>query len=511
MNETQLRNVLLIRSIDEGDKSFDVLSQAERSEATAAAAANAGTIDQLSGPSLPTAAERLLARRAELLLEKLQARAPVITHVLELDDSARWFAPALLAVAFLFGALMSALDGSQRIDVLAFPLLGLIGWNFAVYASLIAARLRRRRKRPRRSPWFASLYARAVRTRSAALLKNSSLFNVPLAESLQRFAGEWFSISQPGLWLRAERLFHAGAVCLALGLIAGLYTRGLVLRYDAGWESTFLDVEQVRVLLEIVYGPASWLSGIPLPASEELAGLRWSDGAQLSAAPWIHLIALTAVLYIVLPRLLLMAASSAALWRFRRNPEPPASFLPYARAILLETGRVRGLSAAVTVYAFQPSRDALAGLGALLTDALGAQVSVEVRTTVAYGEEDAFIEGLRSRQPAAADCHVLLMSLSATPERENHGAMIAALRRALSKQPAGLLVLIDASSYAARLAEDPAFAGRVEERTRSWREFSAAQGQPATVIDLSRLRAGEEPDRRERDHIRETLQQPVRV
>ena len=41
--------------------------------------------------------------------------------------------------------------------------------------------------------------------------------------------------------LRAETALHAGAAALALGLVAGLYVRGLVLDYRAGWESTFLD------------------------------------------------------------------------------------------------------------------------------------------------------------------------------------------------------------------------------------------------------------------------------
>ena len=41
--------------------------------------------------------------------------------------------------------------------------------------------------------------------------------------------------------LRAETPLHVGAAALALGLVAGLYVRGLVLDYRVGWESTFLD------------------------------------------------------------------------------------------------------------------------------------------------------------------------------------------------------------------------------------------------------------------------------
>jgi hypothetical protein len=508
MHEAALRNVLLIRAIDEGDKAGEVLSVAERSTATKNAAQSAGEIPNgLAGQSLPVPAERLLVRRAELLMTTLQARSPVITHVLDLIAGASWLAPVLLVVAFACGVGMSALDGRHQIDILAFPLLGLIAWNLAVYLTLIVAALRKRKQHTGGST-LSTLYARWIRERTDALLRQSSRFNVPLAEAMQRFAQEWVSIMRPGLLLRAQRLFHVCAVMLAFGLITGLYARGLVLRYDAGWESTFLDAAGVRALIGLLYGPASWLSGIDLPSVAQLQTLRWKDnGTGASAAPWIHLIALTTVLYIVLPRLLCVVLTTVALWRFKRSPPLPAAFMPYARAILLETGRVRGLTAAVVTYAYQPARDALAGLKALLTDALGSDVTVEHRASVAYGDEDTFSVRLRADPLKQADCQVLLMNMSATPETENHGAMIATMRRALAKQPEGFLVVVDASAYIAKLGADPSLAGRVAERTRTWQEFASAHGQASCVVDLSRLRVGETADPSARDTVRAALQQ----
>jgi hypothetical protein len=505
MHAAALRKVLLIRSIDEGDKAFEVLSLAERTEATQRAAQESPVIPQaLAGTSLPAAAERLLERRADLLFDKLQTRSPVVVRVLELAGGVSWLGLAVLAVAFVCGLGMSALDGRQRIDLLAFPLVGLLAWNLVVYLALLASWLRPRAARTPGASWLSGSYARWIRGRADALLRQTSRFNVPLAEAMQRFATDWATVSRPLLLLRAQRLFHAGAAMLALGLITGMYVRGLVLRYAAGWESTFLDAAQVHGLIGVLYGPASALSGIALPSAAELSALRWGAAAGgAPAASWIHLIALTTLLYLVLPRLLAVLLTSAALWRAERKPALPAAFAGYARSLLRETGRVSSLRAQVVTYAVDPSRDALAGLSVLLADALGGEVQAEVGARVAYGEEDEFIERVREQELPAADCQVLLMSLSATPESENHGVMIDALQR---RRGPGFVLVVDASAYAARMGGDPALAGRVAERARSWREFAAARGQAACIADLSRLRAGDMPDPAARRDVREALQ-----
>jgi hypothetical protein len=492
MHERSLRAVLLIRSIDEGDQAGEVLSPAERAEATSVAAQQTGAISQgLAGPTLPPNAEKLIVRRAELLVTKLRTRAPVVNNLLSLVGGASWIGPAVLAIAFAFGIGMSALDGHQRIDVLAFPLLSLIAWNLLVYVVAIVAMLRPARSDRASGSMLSSSYARWIRNRADALLRRSSHFNAPLAAAMQRFAEEWASIARPLLSLRAQRLFHFGAALLALGLVTGLYVRGLVFRYDAGWDSTFLDPTAVRTVLSALYGPASQLSGIELPDAAQVEALRWSEGrGGAPAGPFIHLIALTAVLYIVLPRLLLVLLTSLRFWRMRLRPPLPASFMPYARALLRETGSVSGLLASVVTYAYAPSREALGGLSALLSDALGGEVKVDVRASVAYGEEDAFVERLRKEPLPAADCHLLLMSLAATPEAENHGAMVDAMQRALGRRKANFLLVVDESSYAARMNVEASLATRVAQRARTWREFATARNQTACIVDLTRVRAG---------------------
>jgi hypothetical protein len=518
MHERALRTVLLIQAIDESDPEGEVLPLAEREEATRVAAQRAaGTRDGNGhGGALPRSAERLLVARAEYLLPRLAARAPVVAHMLSLARGGSWLAPLMLAIAFASGVSLSALDGSRRIDLLAFPLLALIAWNALVYVVLIVAALRRRGPGAVERAWLPRLYERWLRGRAEALQRRSSRFNQPLSAALSRFARDVSAVARPLLVLRGRRLFHLCAALVALGLIAGLYVRGIVLRYDAGWDSTFLAPGGVRVLLHALYGPASALSGIALPDSlPAIEALRWQGGAAgVPAAPWIHVIALTAVLYIVLPRSAAAVWASAQLFRQARRPTLPASLLPYARAIARQGGGAARLSARVTSYAYEPGPDSLAGLSALLSDALSGEVALERTASVTYGGEDAFAARLHDAAGAnaAADCHVLLMSLAATPEAENHGRMLDALRRELAgrQRRSALLVMIDEAPYAARMRGDASFERRMDERRAAWREFVARHGLEACIADLSSVHAGQQVAQAERDGVLTAMQWPAR-
>ena len=106
-----------------------------------------------------------------------------------------------------------------------------------------------------------------------------------------------------------ERVFHFAAAALALGLVAGFYVRGVGLEYRAGWESTFLGPTQVRQVVRLLYGPASLLTGLALPSSPAaIEALHWRGGAGGGpAAQWIHLMAATALIFVIVPRVLLGA------------------------------------------------------------------------------------------------------------------------------------------------------------------------------------------------------------
>jgi hypothetical protein len=144
---------------------------------------------------------------------------------------------------------------------------------------------------------------------------------------------------------RARRLLHLSAVLAALGLVVGYYLRGFVLRSAAGWEGGgAIGPETAHALLTVLYGPASLLAGISIPAADGMAALRWSAPSLSGVgepAMWVHLIALTAGLYIILPRLILTVLSALRLWRLSRRLVVPPAVSGYLQT-LIATARSGG-------------------------------------------------------------------------------------------------------------------------------------------------------------------------
>jgi hypothetical protein len=500
MNQRALRTVLLIQAIEETDRAGEVIPLADRADASRA------VIRAEAQPSavLTRDSETFLVKRAERLFERLRTRSPAVSHILNLAGGITWLGRFVLLLAFAAGMSLSALDGSQRINILAFPLIGLIAWNLLVYVLLVVTWVRHR-GHPPASFWSATMYERWIAGRIESLMRHSTRFNVPLSTGLRRFAAEWGVLSQPILLLRAKRLLHLAAALAAIGLIIGLYVRGVVLRYEAGWESTFLGPASAHALLSVLYGPASALSGIALSVGD-IAELRWTGtGGGGDAAPWIHLIAITAVLYIVLPRLLLAAAAAFGLWRFSRRPPVPPSLLGYARTLLMGVGTgTVAETASVVPYAYEPKAPSIAGLESLLTATLGGSLKVEVQEPVRYGDEETVAVRLAK---TGARWHVILMTLASTPEVENHGAFLGAWRDWLAKNAASipLLILIDEGPYAARMRGEAAFEQRIQERRSLWREFITGYGLRAVFADLIQIKPGAASEINARDEARAAL------
>ena len=70
------------------------------------------------------------------------------------------------------------------------------------------------------------------------------------APAWNRFFADWTVLGLPLNSARMALVLHFSAAALALGLMAGLYLRGLVLDYRAGWQSTFLQAPAVQALLD---------------------------------------------------------------------------------------------------------------------------------------------------------------------------------------------------------------------------------------------------------------------
>jgi hypothetical protein len=511
----QLRTVLLVKAIEEHDPGGDVLPFADRGNATLTAlrGMSPGEIGRGSASALSKPAETVLLRRAAELSAGLAERFPVVRRVARSPGAVFGAARALLVLALAAGAFLSMLDGSRRIDIVAFPLLGLIAWNLVTYVVLLLVTLRGRRLDGEGAPLLASLYGRWVRWRTRSRLHNAAAFHAPLARGLAAFASEWASVAQPQLLRRARALLHVCAATVALGLVAGLYVRGLVLRYEAGWESTFLTPEQVLALLRLLYGPAAALSGIALPANAaDVDALRWTAAGGVDAATWIHLIALTAVLYVVVPRIVLALAAGASSWiAGRALPHPPA-LIAYGRNVLGGIGAPAGEGIVrVTPYSYTPTREATMGLTRVLSAALGGGVRLDLAEEVRYGGEDFFLHRLTEGLAGTSDFEVLAFNLSSTPERENHGEMLETLRDARRRIPGAppVLVIVDESAFAARMRGDRSFESRLQERRTAWIDFVRRYGVGVCCIDLAREATTEPTDAEQAACVRATLFAPT--
>ena len=462
MREEELRTVLLVKAVEEADSAGRIVPPADR-----------GGDD-----------DKLLVARARALLAQLSVRHPVLQGVHGLAGGASWTAWVIVALGLLVGVALSALDGTRRINIIAFPLLALVAWNLLVYVSLVVRALAARRAGTLRHRLLPRVLAEASGRAVAALATRSRAFDALLGEALARFTREWLEASKPLLLARAVRAFHVGAAAVGVGLIAGLYLRGIGLDYQAGWSSTFLDATQAHRVASIVYAPASWASGIALPDAARFEALRWEGGGGEGAARWIHLLAVTALIFVVVPRLLLALFATFSVMRLQARAPRPAWLPAYFRSVFGSVvGSIERGVALVAPYGYEPDPQALERLRAWLPEVVGASLPVDLRASVSHGGEDAFLESFADRGGGIADVVVVLFNMASTPEDENHGVLLAGARDRLARDrpQAQLVVAVDESPYAARMGEDSA---RVAERREAWRTFVAARGLEARFVKL---------------------------
>jgi hypothetical protein len=496
MREAQLRDVLLVKALEETPGMEALISESDRRAATREArrnvgdAANADLENRASG--LSRRAQRMLAVRAELLLTPLARSHPFIGKLSQFAQSSALLRWALIVASAVFGGALSMLDGTKHIDLLSLPTFGLIAWNLLVYAAIAAGALRSRERKRVRGAFLPGLVAASVLRKVRRFVTASGDYSAALAEALDRFVREWLEVSRPLLLARATRLFHLCAAAAGVGLICALYLRSLTIDYSAGWESTFLDPADVYRLVSIVYGPASAVTGIPVPDASHLAAIRWENGGGGErAAYWIHLLAASVALFIVAPRLALAALSTLSIWRRASNATLPMSLGAY----FAETfGAAAGPDAVTVVpYGYEPTEAALDELRRRLVAAAGGGTAFVFVAPVGYGDESELLRDVaHDRQ---GELLILLLNLAATPEEENHGSAIdRVLRSGAAAGPRKALVVIDEQPYAARMLAQGGAAERMTERRRLWAEFVERRGAVACFIDLVSESAGHPAD-----------------
>ena len=461
IDEAQALAVAAVRVVETADRAGAYWTDADRAWASQAAAAAVGE----SAPP-----ESFVAERARLALERLHERFPALRHGLRAMQWRPWVGTVVLLLAFAVGLLADRIGDTHRINVLAPPMLLLLVWNLLVYLALLLGPLLRWGRLQLPDLLRSAVTAIGAGWRRHGVRRGAA----PSGPWLTAIAAEWAVVAAPLYRARATRLLHLGAAMFALGVIAGLYLRGLALEYRATWESTFLEPAAVHALLSLVLAPGAWLGQLPLPDLARVAAIRAPDSE--IAASWLHLMALSLVALVVLPRLLLTAFAA---WRETRLARGlPLSLEGAYFRRMLRGFHVAPNHAVVLPYAYTPGEPALVGLQALLQRLLGGAVSVHQVAPVAYGEDETADAPDWSSRPGT---RVLLFNLAATPERETHGAFAQTVVR-LSGSSEPLLVVVDETSYSARAGDDPQ---RLEQRRKAWRELLATVRVVPAFVNLA--------------------------
>jgi len=485
LNENDLRDVLLVRAFEEASGDGELLAEREGEVATREARASLGA----SGSEVQS--DALLVERARLLRVRIDRSYPSAARVRE--ASAHIGVPLWLVflLSLLFGLAVDRLGASGSINLLSFPILGLLAWNLGVYVVTFVSDLVAR-------PGASAGEGEASRRTAGGFVARGVLWAAApqrfwrggharggdggaVGVALQRYARDWFRIAAPLFVARGRTWLHVGAIGVVLGAIGGLYLRGLVLHYDASWESTFLTADAVHGLLEFLFSPAAALLGQPVPTVEAIAAMRApAEGGD--AALWIHYYAVTAALFVVLPRGLMALFASVRSRRLSRalpfDLEGDAYFLK-----LLSVDRGGDQVAVVQAYSYRPSPRSAEGLTTLLLDVLGGRTRIERLEPSEYGDAPAQVAATRGEE---AVCRVVLFTIAQSPEHEVHGDYLRALRAAQSEGGGrrSLLVVLDRGPLLERLPRDEEGATRLAERERAWQRVLDDAGLQAVACTL---------------------------
>lgn len=472
MKEDEARHVELLRAVETEDREATLLTREDRTQADAhARTASAPFKNQ-------KAADAFLAARANFATARLFTRHPGMGSQLQRSLWPRWFGIGIPLMALVGGFVANDFGTGRRLDLLAVPLVGTIIWNFIVYVLVIIASFSRK-KALGLDPVYR-IIARLMNVGHRDFDRGT-----PLHRAAISFQTRWTKVSAPLMKARIARTLHLAAALFAIGLIGNIYSRALVIEYRAGWESTFLGPGAVHAILSIILGPASWVTGLQIPNVDGIAGIRWtgSETGGVIAAPWIFLYTVTVAGLVIVPRLFL------ALWQavktVRLSNHFPAAGREdfYIRRLLRSASGAPG-TARITPYAYRLGKETQQQLFSALCSALGDGADVRFDDPIDYGDEDRWLTEHVIDQ--RIDYHILLFTLAATPEEENHGALAAALAKRFAKEPGTILAaLIDESPFRIHFAGQTGLEERITGRLDAWRRILSSAGIAPIGVDLS--------------------------
>ena len=457
MNSETILLLLCLRAAEESDPRGDVIRWDEREHAAQEALRAAGE-PQVSdkGDAVSASQWRFLMARADVL----RARAvEVVGEIPRFGNLGTW-GRMICLMALILGFASHGAGLSRSFDLLAGPFLLLIVWNAIVYAMLLC---RIFRKSPTSSQ--PSVIKMFLEKRINGLFGDVSQnkARAAFAQAVQSWLRSW---TTPALvsW------FHAGSACFTIGLLAAIYFRGVNTGYVAAWESTWFDPQGVASVLHPLLGPASWISGIPLPDSidgwRQLQRVAGHEG--VNARLWIHLYAITMVLWVVVPRCMLAMAAYFRAMQLRAALPAWNANDTYLRRILSLARQGGDIGIAILPFDLkQPDiintgtyRDAIERL---VRETWGQGGRARWMKSVSYGDEETVWEDVWF-DALNCDGALILFDLGSTPEEEVHGVLLEEVLQRYASERGGILSALEAAHFSHV---------RFDSQCQLWREFAA--------------------------------------
>lgn len=459
MTIDQLSKILFVQALEEADPKGHHLPFSTRHHATQQAR------DKPSSPSGTESESPIpfFLNRAETIWAFMGRSLPPVTKFQEqmkIDVPLIWMA----VPAFIAGLLINGLGESQRINLLNFPLLLLFIWNVSIY---LGTAVLRGLKSPPTQTWLefpAFRLSKIIGVGGKRSWQNLNISDPSSVQWVKEATSRYMMLmwAQAGpLWIQHLRQrLHLGAAFVAIGILFGLYIRGLVLDYQATWESTFLSASHVQPILHILLGPAAWLLQDKFPTVNEIMALQAPRHGP--AAPWIHMWAITTLAVVVLPRCLLAWTARRSIAKARQNLSLPLQ-TPYF-VHLLAPNRGQNLQVTILPYSYRPPPRTKDFLEKSLLDLYGNLATLHWEDPLPFG--DSFQV---SPDPAAVHILVLLFHAGQTPEMDVHGELIHAVQtgQTPATRKVQLLVLLDLEPYRQSVEEN-----RVIERRQAWQRLA---------------------------------------
>lgn len=452
-DSASIRTTLLLRSLEETDALGKVISLDNRERATR---------DAADKPSF-------LATRAESLLRSSSdaVRRAVDWAVHPPWGWVRHLGMAIIIAALLIGWFSNELGPDRIVNIISFPLLGLVLWNVLMCSWMLLLEFRKSK------PSSRSILVPDESTLRKQFEKRV-LSDVPseeqrdlLSRGVLSFFRQWHQRTAGVTAAKSKIVFHLAALALAGGIVLGIYVQGLVKEYRAAWESTFLDSTRLHSVLGIALGPASALTGIPLPPADELAAMRLhpENGAAPSsnsiggnAAPFIHLWAATAGIFVGIPRLLLLVL--ALRQATKQQPDWTPELLAWEEKLKLQSTGKTDIVDVLPVY-YSPEPGTAEAIRSLVLQVWGGKTRLNFLPQIELGEEE---EYLAAWKPSDAGT-VLAFSFANTPEQDVQGELV---RNIAEQTGTHLLIITDALSFEQRHHTLPEYETRLTQRTAAW-------------------------------------------